>query len=112
MQMDSAFQTLRFSLTLSEMALNEHYNLLWRIGFRNVVTVLFPFFLLLVMNLKIVSVIRTSQFELISSGKLSEMQRKVTASMPIGLRMTHGSLAPSEGGDEDAADDRFHLLVG
>ncbi|KAH7730538.1 Protein T11F9.1 a [Aphelenchoides avenae] len=58
------------------MALNEHYNLLWRIGFRNVVTVLFPFFLLLVMNVKIVSVIRTTQFELISCGKLSEMQRK------------------------------------
>uniref|UniRef100_A0A915CL90 G-protein coupled receptors family 1 profile domain-containing protein n=1 Tax=Ditylenchus dipsaci TaxID=166011 RepID=A0A915CL90_9BILA len=68
-----------YSLKLSEMSMNHYYNLFWRLGFRNVVTVLLPFFLLLVMNLKIVIVLKDNLH--IQMVKVNEVQikRKVRA---------------------------------
>lgn len=65
---------VEYSLKLSDMALDHYYNLFWRLGFRNVVTVLLPFFLLLIMNLKIVTVLKDSELHLM---KVNEVQRKV-----------------------------------
>jgi hypothetical protein len=60
----------------SLMAVNYYYNLLWKIGFRNLITVWIPFLLLLLMNLKIIHVLRNSETETIVKEKLSEIQRK------------------------------------
>lgn len=65
---------IEYSLKLSDMALDYYYNLFWRLGFRNVVTVLLPFFLLLIMNIKIVTVLKESELQLM---KVNELQRKV-----------------------------------
>lgn len=68
---------LEYSLKLSSLALDYHYNLFWRLGFRNVVTVLLPFFFLLIMNLKIVTVLRNSTVLPLHFQKINEIQRKV-----------------------------------
>lgn len=68
---------LEYSLKLSSLALDYYYNLFWRLGFRNVVTVLLPFFFLLIMNLKIVIALRNSTALPLYFQKINEMQRKV-----------------------------------
>ncbi|KAI1702953.1 7 transmembrane receptor (rhodopsin family) domain-containing protein [Ditylenchus destructor] len=72
---EECFGTMtEYTLRLSELAMDYYYNLLWRLGFRNVVTVLLPFFLLLIMNIKIVSVLRSNlQLQMI---KVNDVQRK------------------------------------
>ncbi|CAD5225205.1 unnamed protein product [Bursaphelenchus okinawaensis] len=45
---------VEYNLQLSSMATEYYYNLVWRLGFRNLVTVLVPFFGLLAMNFLIV----------------------------------------------------------
>ncbi|KAI1708221.1 7 transmembrane receptor (rhodopsin family) domain-containing protein [Ditylenchus destructor] len=72
---EECFGTMtEYTLRLSELAMDYYYNLLWRLGFRNVVTVLLPFFLLIIMNIKIVSVLRSNlQMQMI---KVNDVQRK------------------------------------
>lgn len=42
-----------FGLSAAPIVYNYYYNLFWKIGFRNLVTIWVPFFLLLIMNLKV-----------------------------------------------------------
>jgi len=65
-----------YSLSLSDFATNRTYNLVWRLWFRSIVTVLLPFFLLFFINAKIVYVLKKSAFAKILHEKLSEVQRK------------------------------------
>ncbi|KHN85160.1 hypothetical protein Tcan_08480 [Toxocara canis] len=65
-----------YALELSALATDPTYNLLWRLWFRNVVTILLPFFLLAFMNARTAITLHTSQFILQDMQKLSEAQRK------------------------------------
>uniref|UniRef100_A0AC34GS20 G-protein coupled receptors family 1 profile domain-containing protein n=1 Tax=Panagrolaimus sp. ES5 TaxID=591445 RepID=A0AC34GS20_9BILA len=66
-----------YSLNLSSFATNRLYNLVWRLWFRSIVTVLLPFFLLGFVNAKIVLVLQRSEFaQLLHLEKISEVQRK------------------------------------
>ncbi|KJH53446.1 hypothetical protein DICVIV_00384 [Dictyocaulus viviparus] len=65
-----------YTLGLSALALDEIYNAYWRIWFRSVFTILIPFFLLAFMNIRIVLVIQRTDFQFLSSHKLSEAKRK------------------------------------
>ena len=67
-----------YSLSLSDFATNRIYNLVWRLWFRSIVTVLLPFFLLFFINARIVYVLKKSAFAKILHEKLSEVQRKVS----------------------------------
>uniref|UniRef100_A0A0M3HJB2 G_PROTEIN_RECEP_F1_2 domain-containing protein n=1 Tax=Ascaris lumbricoides TaxID=6252 RepID=A0A0M3HJB2_ASCLU len=68
-----------YVLELSALAKEPIYNLLWRLWFRNVITVLLPFFLLAFMNARTAITLHRSQFILQDMQKLSESQRKVCA---------------------------------
>ncbi|KAE9415823.1 hypothetical protein Angca_001034, partial [Angiostrongylus cantonensis] len=65
-----------YTLGLSALALDEIYNAYWRIWFRSVFTILIPFFLLAFMNIRIVLVTQRSEFQFLSSHKLSQAKRK------------------------------------
>lgn len=66
---------LEYNLELSVLAQNPTYNLWWRLWFRNIVTVLFPFFLLSFLNIQIVTYLQQKkQYE---QCYLNEFQRKV-----------------------------------
>uniref|UniRef100_A0A0M3IGU3 G_PROTEIN_RECEP_F1_2 domain-containing protein n=1 Tax=Ascaris lumbricoides TaxID=6252 RepID=A0A0M3IGU3_ASCLU len=65
-----------YVLELSALAKEPIYNLLWRLWFRNVITVLLPFFLLAFMNARTAITLHRSQFILQDMQKLSESQRK------------------------------------
>uniref|UniRef100_A0A1I7ZJJ5 G_PROTEIN_RECEP_F1_2 domain-containing protein n=1 Tax=Steinernema glaseri TaxID=37863 RepID=A0A1I7ZJJ5_9BILA len=65
-----------YALHLAPLAQNEHYNLFWRLWFRNIITSLLPFFLLAFMNTRIVAVLQRTDFELLTVEKISEAQRK------------------------------------
>ncbi|VDM52973.1 unnamed protein product [Angiostrongylus costaricensis] len=65
-----------YTLGLSTLALDEIYNAYWRIWFRSVFTILIPFFLLAFMNIRIVLVTQRSEFQFLSSHKLSQAKRK------------------------------------
>lgn len=49
------------NIQLSQLATNHYYNLFWRLGFRNLVTVLVPFFGMLIMNLLIVKKLKQAR---------------------------------------------------
>ncbi|TKR60250.1 hypothetical protein L596_027528 [Steinernema carpocapsae] len=66
-----------YALLLSPLAMDHHYNLVWRLWFRNILTILLPFFALAFMNMRIVAVLQKTDFELLTVQKLSEAQRKV-----------------------------------
>lgn len=68
---------LEYSLQLSSLALNYYYNLFWRIGFRNIITVLLPFFFLIIINLKIVIFLRNSIVLPLYFEKIDEIEHKV-----------------------------------
>ncbi|KAK0411008.1 hypothetical protein QR680_005428 [Steinernema hermaphroditum] len=65
-----------YALLLSPLALDHHYNLVWRLWFRNIITCLLPFFMLAFMNMRIVAVLQKTDFELLTVEKISEAQRK------------------------------------
>uniref|UniRef100_A0A7E4ZRN2 G_PROTEIN_RECEP_F1_2 domain-containing protein n=1 Tax=Panagrellus redivivus TaxID=6233 RepID=A0A7E4ZRN2_PANRE len=66
-----------YSLSLSSVATNYWYNLLWRLWFRSILTVLAPFLFLSIINIRIVMVLRKSDFvQLLHLEKISEVQRK------------------------------------
>uniref|UniRef100_A0A183EIC1 G_PROTEIN_RECEP_F1_2 domain-containing protein n=1 Tax=Gongylonema pulchrum TaxID=637853 RepID=A0A183EIC1_9BILA len=50
-----------YTLELSATALNPTYNVLWRFWFRNIITILLPFFLLAFLNAQIVIVLQRNQ---------------------------------------------------
>lgn len=50
-----------YTLELSPIALNPTYNVLWRFWFRNIITILLPFFLLAFFNGQIVIVLQRNQ---------------------------------------------------
>ncbi|EJD74368.1 hypothetical protein LOAG_18310 [Loa loa] len=50
-----------YTLELSSIALNPTYNVLWRFWFRNIITILLPFFLLAFFNGQIVIVLQRNQ---------------------------------------------------
>ncbi|KAI6189899.1 G-PROTEIN-RECEP-F1-2 domain-containing protein [Aphelenchoides bicaudatus] len=65
-----------YGLKPAPIIFNYYYNLFWRIGFRNLVTIWLPFLLLLVMNMKIIHALRNTDEEPVIKQKLSEIQRK------------------------------------
>ncbi|KAI6213566.1 hypothetical protein M3Y94_00164900 [Aphelenchoides besseyi] len=65
-----------YDLSASDLASDYYYSLLWRIGFRNLVTIWLPFFLLLFMNFKIVRVLRRKVTETAVLDKPREVERK------------------------------------
>lgn len=74
---DSCIGTMaEFGLKPAPIIFNYYYNLFWRIGFRNLVTIWLPFILLLIMNLKIIHALRNTDEEPVVKQKLSEIQRK------------------------------------
>uniref|UniRef100_A0A915Q4H3 G-protein coupled receptors family 1 profile domain-containing protein n=1 Tax=Setaria digitata TaxID=48799 RepID=A0A915Q4H3_9BILA len=50
-----------YTLELSDVALNPVYNVLWRFWFRNIITILLPFFILAFLNAQIVTVLQRNQ---------------------------------------------------
>lgn len=65
-----------YGLKGADIVFDYYYNLLWRIGFRSLVTIWLPFILLLIMNLMIIRALRHAEVEPIVRQKLSEIQRK------------------------------------
>ncbi|CAI4224789.1 unnamed protein product [Auanema sp. JU1783] len=65
-----------YSLELSPLALNETYAAFWKIWIRSVLTILLPFTLLAIMNIRIVLVIQRTEFQFLNVQKLSEAKRK------------------------------------
>ncbi|VDK49277.1 unnamed protein product [Anisakis simplex] len=65
-----------YALELSALAKDPIYNLLWRLWFRNVVTILLPFALLAFMNARTAITLHTNHFISQDMEKLSEAQRK------------------------------------
>lgn len=65
-----------YTLELSSIALNPTYNVLWRFWFRNIVTILLPFFLLAFFNGQIVTVLQRNQ-QKVETGELCSYQTKV-----------------------------------
>ncbi|KAI6241995.1 G-PROTEIN-RECEP-F1-2 domain-containing protein [Aphelenchoides fujianensis] len=63
-------------LAPSALAMDRYYNLFWRIGFRNLVTVWVPFGFLLLMNLKIVNSLRQHVEATVVTDKPREIERK------------------------------------
>lgn len=66
-----------YTLDLAPIAKNPTYNLLWRLWFRNIITILLPFFLLAFMNAQIVIVLQRSSRDYAEGAQLSKAQRKV-----------------------------------
>ncbi|VDN08012.1 unnamed protein product [Thelazia callipaeda] len=64
-----------YTLELSTFALNPTYNELWRFWFRNIITILLPFFLLAFLNTRIVIVLHRKQYSS-SACELSRSERK------------------------------------
>uniref|UniRef100_A0AC35TWM4 G_PROTEIN_RECEP_F1_2 domain-containing protein n=1 Tax=Rhabditophanes sp. KR3021 TaxID=114890 RepID=A0AC35TWM4_9BILA len=49
-----------FNLEVSELSKNYLYELIWRIGFRNLITVILPFFVLVIINGRVIYILATS----------------------------------------------------
>ncbi|CAJ0929710.1 unnamed protein product, partial [Mesorhabditis belari] len=63
-------------IDVSEFARNQTYATYWKVLFRNIVTILLPFFLLLVLNIGIIFAYRRTDFHYLNVQKLSEAKRK------------------------------------
>ncbi|KAL3985242.1 7 transmembrane receptor (rhodopsin family) protein [Acanthocheilonema viteae] len=72
---ECAGKMAEYTLELSSIALNPTYNVLWRFWFRNIITILLPFFLLAFFNSQIVIVLQRNQHT-VQTGKLGKMQTK------------------------------------
>ncbi|CAD5231542.1 unnamed protein product [Bursaphelenchus xylophilus] len=79
---------VEYNLQLSAMATEYYYNLVWRLGFRNLVTVLVPFFGLLAMNFLIVKKLKQVNSKLPAEqkgldGELQPKNRVKAATMTL-----------------------------
>ncbi|VDK86172.1 unnamed protein product [Onchocerca ochengi] len=72
---ECAGKMTEYSLYLSTIALNPTYNVLWRLWFRNIITILFPFFLLAFFNSQIVIALQRNQHAT-PTGELGKNQIK------------------------------------
>uniref|UniRef100_A0A915B760 G-protein coupled receptors family 1 profile domain-containing protein n=1 Tax=Parascaris univalens TaxID=6257 RepID=A0A915B760_PARUN len=76
---NECFDTMaEYALELSALAKDPIYNLLWRLWFRNGITILLPFFLLAFMNARTAISLHRSELIPEDMQKLSESQRKVS----------------------------------
>uniref|UniRef100_A0A915B4C2 G-protein coupled receptors family 1 profile domain-containing protein n=1 Tax=Parascaris univalens TaxID=6257 RepID=A0A915B4C2_PARUN len=74
---NECFDTMaEYALELSALAKDPIYNLLWRLWFRNGITILLPFFLLAFMNARTAISLHRSELIPEDMQKLSESQRK------------------------------------
>ncbi|VDN95492.1 unnamed protein product [Brugia pahangi] len=82
---ECAGKMAEYILELSSLALNPTYNVLWRFWFRNIITILLPFFLLAFFNGQIVIVLQrnqhTSQIDELGKNQIKGRVRTATRTL-------------------------------